>query len=42
MRQIADTFESVVGEVIDTVSAASTELEQSASGLTAAANRPRI
>jgi len=39
MHNIADNFESVVGEVIDTVSAASTELEQSAGGLTSAAER---
>jgi methyl-accepting chemotaxis protein len=34
MYQLADQFESAVGEIIDTVSAASTELEASATSLT--------
>jgi PAS domain S-box-containing protein len=39
MHNIAENFENVIGEVIDTVSAASTELEQSAGGLTTTAER---
>lgn len=39
MLQLADTFESAVGEIVDTVSSASTELEASAGTLTAAAER---
>jgi methyl-accepting chemotaxis protein len=34
MRRLADDFNSAVGEIINTVSSASTELEASASGLT--------
>jgi methyl-accepting chemotaxis protein len=39
MVKLADTFESAVGEIIETVSSASTELEASASTLTATAVR---
>jgi methyl-accepting chemotaxis protein len=39
MVKLADTFENAVGEIIETVSSASTELEASASTLTATANR---
>ena len=39
MVQLADDFESAVGEIIETVSSASTELEASASTLTATAVR---
>ena len=39
MVKLADTFESAVGEIIETVSSASTELEASASTLTATAER---
>jgi aerotaxis receptor len=39
MVRLADTFESAVGEIIETVSSASTELEASASTLTATAVR---
>ena len=39
MIKLADTFESAVGEIIETVSSASTELEASASTLTATAQR---
>ena len=39
MMKLADTFESAVGEIIETVSSASTELEASASTLTATAER---
>lgn len=39
MYRLADTFESAVGEIIETVSSASTELEASASTLTATAER---
>jgi methyl-accepting chemotaxis protein len=39
MRKLADEFEGAVGRIIDTVSAASTELETAASTLTAAAER---
>jgi methyl-accepting chemotaxis protein len=39
MIKLADTFESAVGEIIETVSSASTELEASASTLTATAVR---
>ena len=39
MIKLADTFESAVGEIIETVSSASTELEASASTLTATAER---
>ncbi len=39
MIKLADSFESAVGEIVDTVSSASTELEASASTLTATAER---
>ena len=39
MIKLADTFESAVGEIVETVSSASTELEASASTLTATAER---
>jgi methyl-accepting chemotaxis protein len=39
MRRIADGFESVVGEIVKTVSATSNELESSASALTGTAER---
>ena len=39
MIKLADTFESAVGEIIETVSSASTELEASASTLTSTAQR---
>ena len=39
MQRIADEFESAVGEIIETVSSASTELEASASTLTRTAER---
>ena len=39
MIRLADTFESAVGEIIETVSSASTELEASASTLTSTAQR---
>jgi len=39
MLQLADTFETAVGEIVETVSSASTELEASAGTLTAAAGR---
>ena len=39
MHRLADTFESTVGEIIDTVSSAATQLEASASSLTATASR---
>ncbi len=39
MVKLADTFEGAVGEIIETVSSASTELEASASTLTATAER---
>jgi methyl-accepting chemotaxis protein len=39
MKKLADDFESAVGEIIETVSSASTELEASASTLTATAVR---
>jgi len=39
MVKLADSFESAVGEIIETVSSASTELEASASTLTATAQR---
>jgi methyl-accepting chemotaxis protein len=39
MIKLADSFESAVGEIIETVSSASTELEASASTLTATAER---
>lgn len=41
MVRLADSFESAVGEIIETVSSASTELEASASTLTATAERSR-
>ena len=41
MRQLADGFEAAVGEIIDTVSSASTQLEASASTLTVTAERSR-
>jgi methyl-accepting chemotaxis protein len=39
MQKLADSFEAAVGEIVETVSSASTELEASASTLTAAAGR---
>ena len=39
MIQLADQFESAVGEIVETVSSASTELEASASTLTSSASR---
>jgi methyl-accepting chemotaxis protein len=39
MHRLADDFEAAVGEIIETVSSASTELEASASTLTATAER---
>ncbi|MBR0758567.1 methyl-accepting chemotaxis protein, partial [Bradyrhizobium jicamae] len=39
MIQLADTFESAVGEIIETVSSASTELEASATTLSSTAER---
>ena len=39
MIKLADTFESAVGEIIETVSSASTELEASANTLTSTAER---
>jgi methyl-accepting chemotaxis protein len=39
MKKLADDFEGAVGEIIETVSSASTELEASASTLTATAER---
>ncbi|HXB80575.1 MAG TPA: chemotaxis protein, partial [Bradyrhizobium sp.] len=39
MVMLADTFEAAVGEIVETVSSASTELEASASTLTATAER---
>jgi methyl-accepting chemotaxis protein len=39
MHKLADSFESAVGEIIETVSSASTELEASAGTLTATAER---
>ena len=39
MHHLADTFESAVGEIIETVSSAATELEASAGTLTATAER---
>lgn len=39
MRSLADSFEAAVGEIVETVSSASTELEASASTLTMSADR---
>jgi methyl-accepting chemotaxis protein len=39
MLRLADTFESAVGQIVETVSSASTELETSASTLTSTAER---
>jgi methyl-accepting chemotaxis protein len=39
MRQLADAFEGAVGEIVETVSSAATELEASATTLTRAAER---
>jgi methyl-accepting chemotaxis protein len=39
MLQLADGFEAAIGEIVDTVSSASTELEASASSLTGTADR---
>lgn len=39
MVKLADDFEAAIGEIVDTVSSASTELEASATTLTATANR---
>jgi methyl-accepting chemotaxis protein len=41
MHKLADAFEGAVGEIVDIVSSASTELEASASSLTATADRAR-
>lgn len=41
MHKIADDFESTVGQIVETISSASTELEASASTLTATATRSR-
>jgi len=41
MHRLADAFEAAVGEIVETVSSASTELEASASTLTATAERSR-
>ena len=41
MQKLADGFEAAVGEIVDTVSSASTELEASASTLTSTAERSR-
>ncbi|MDB5631242.1 MAG: methyl-accepting chemotaxis sensory transducer, partial [Tardiphaga sp.] len=41
MIKLADDFESAVGQIVDTVSSASTELESSAGTLTATAERSR-
>jgi methyl-accepting chemotaxis protein len=38
MRQLADQFEATIGEIVDTVSSASTELEAAAGTLTQTAN----
>jgi methyl-accepting chemotaxis protein len=39
MRELADAFEGAVGEIVETVSSAATELEASATTLTSAAER---
>ena len=39
MVRLADSFEAAVGEIVETVSSASTELEASAGTLTATAER---
>jgi methyl-accepting chemotaxis protein len=39
MRKLADSFEAAIGEIVETVSSAATELEASASTLTATAAR---
>ncbi len=39
MRELANAFESAVGEIVETVSSAATELEASADTLTQAAER---
>jgi methyl-accepting chemotaxis protein len=39
MHKLADSFESAVGEIVETVSSAATELEASANGLTIIAER---
>src|SRR5436190_2115279 len=41
MIRLADTFESTVGEIVETVSSASTELEASAGTLSSTAERAR-
>jgi methyl-accepting chemotaxis protein len=41
MHRLADAFEAAVGEIVETVSSASTELEASASTLTATAERSK-
>jgi len=41
MHRLADAFETAVGEIVETVSSASTELEASASTLTATAERSK-
>src|ERR1700737_3929570 len=41
MKRLADEFEGAVGEIVDTVSSASTQLEASAGTLTATAERSR-
>ena len=42
MRKLADDFNSAIGEIINTVSSASTELEASAGGLTRTAAARRL
>ena len=39
MRELANAFEGAVGEIVETVSSAATELEASANTLTKAADR---
>ncbi|WP_257169248.1 methyl-accepting chemotaxis protein [Bradyrhizobium sp. SRS-191] len=41
MQQLADSFETVVGQIIETVTSASTELEASATSLSSSADRSR-
>jgi methyl-accepting chemotaxis protein len=42
MRELADAFEGAVGEIVETVSSAATELEASANTLTKAAERSQL
>ena len=42
MRELADAFEGAVGEIVETVSSASTELEASATTLTDTAKRSQV